>query len=40
VLLTCGDESGFEKQQKPPHGNADGGKQNVECDVGGKLQPC
>jgi hypothetical protein len=40
VLLTRGYKSGFEKQQKPPHGNADGGKQNVERDVGGKLQPC
>jgi hypothetical protein len=39
MLLTRRNESGFKEQQKPPHGNADGGKQNVEGDVGGKLQP-
>jgi hypothetical protein len=39
MLLTRRDKSSFEEQQKPPHGDADGGKQNVERDVGGKLQP-
>ena len=40
MLRTRGHESCFEKQQKPPHGDADGGEQNVERDVGGKLQAC
>ena len=39
VYATELDPSVIEKQQKPPHGNADGGKQNVKCDVGGKLHP-
>jgi hypothetical protein len=40
MLLVRGNKSSFEKQQKPPQGDADGGKQNVERDVGCKLQPC
>ena len=37
MLLGCGQEAGFEEQQHPAHTDADGGKQNVECHVGGKL---
>ena len=37
MLLASGHKAGFEKQQKPPHGNADGGKQNMKGDVGCKL---
>jgi hypothetical protein len=39
VLLARSYKSGFEEQQKPPHGNADRGEQNVERDVGCELQP-
>ena len=38
VLLPSRYKPGFEKQQKPAHGDADGGKQNMESDVGSKLQ--
>jgi hypothetical protein len=40
VLLARSYKSSFEKQQKPSQGNADRGEQNVERDVGCKLQPC
>jgi hypothetical protein len=39
MLLARSNKSSFEKQQKPPQGDADRRKQNVERDVGCKLQP-
>jgi hypothetical protein len=38
MLLTGGHKAGFEKQQKPAHGDADGGKQNMKSDIRCKLQ--
>ena len=37
VRLPRGDKPGFEKQQHPTHGNADGGEQDMKGHVGRKL---